>query len=233
MLSIAPKSPDAPRARLQAGPEGLHQLLEELLKEQAGEVFLLIDQFEELFTLTTTEPERAHLLVLLAFALAHPNSRLRVVITIRADFYDRPLIYPEFNEWMRNRTEIILPLNSGEMERAIVGPVQRMGIRYESELVSQIMAEVSNQPGSLPLLEYTLTPLFERREGFLLTSAAYMASGGVLGALSHRANQVYQELDAAGQRAAQQLFLRLVRIDNDQRCPTSSIFARTRQYFCG
>jgi WD40 repeat protein/serine/threonine protein kinase len=213
LLSVAPATLNAPLERLQSGQQGLHHLITEILEHQSGELFLLIDQFEELFTLTTDELARSRFLGLLEYALAHSLSRLRVVITIRADFYDRPLLYPGFNEWLRNRTEIILPLNTADMEQAIVGPVQSISIRYEVGLVAHIIAQIGSQPGALPLLEYTLTELFERREGFALTRQAYDASGGVLGALSHRADEVYNQLDAASQRAAQQLFLRLVRID--------------------
>ena len=73
-----------------------------------------------------------------------------------------------------------------------------------------IVADVHEQPGGLPLLQYTLTELFERRDGRILTSAAYQEIGGVLGALGRRAEEVYQGLDQDGQAAARQLFLRLV-----------------------
>jgi len=89
-------------------------------------------------------------------------------------------------------------------------PAERAGAVLEKGLVSAITADVADQPGALPLLQYALTELFERREGRMLTNQAYQAIGGVLGALGRRAEEVYVELEPAGREVARQLFLRLV-----------------------
>ena len=81
---------------------------------------------------------------------------------------------------------------------------------FELGLVPAIVTDVVDQPGALPLLQYGLTELFERREGRMLTSKAYQAIGGVLGALGRRAEEVYEGLDEMVKNAARQLFLRLV-----------------------
>jgi hypothetical protein len=133
-----------------------------------------------------------------------------VIVTLRADFYDRPLRYPQLGEPMRTRSEVVLPLNPDELEQAIVEPARRAGVTVESELVADVVRDVGAQSGALPLLQYALTELFERREGRVLTRAAYRASGGVRGALARRAEELYQGLDSAGQAAAREIFLRLV-----------------------
>jgi WD40 repeat protein len=69
---------------------------------------------------------------------------------------------------------------------------------------------VREEPGALPLLQYALTEVFERREGRNLTLDAYSASGGALGALARRAEELYSTMDSARQAATRQLFLRLV-----------------------
>ena len=138
---------------------------------------------------------------------------MRVVITLRADFYHRPLQYPQFGELVRRQMETVLPLSASELERVIVGPAERIGMRFEEGLVPTIFEDVHYQPGALPLMQYALTELFDRREEQLLTCNAYDALGGTMGALTGRAESLFQELDAEGQETTRQLFLRLTTIE--------------------
>ena len=134
------------------------------------------------------------------------------MITLRGDFYDRPLRYAGFGDLMRDATEVVLPLSPTELVQAIAGPAERLGMIVEEDLIASIIADVNAQPASLPLLQYALTELFDHREDRRLTQAAYQASGGVLGALARRAEEVFQEQDFAKQAVTRQLFLRLVAI---------------------
>ena len=174
------------------------------------ELVLVIDQFEELFTLVGDEALRTHFIDNLLTAITDPRGRLRVVLTLRADFYDRPLLYPRLAELVRSHTEIIVPLSASELERAIVGPAEKVGLTFEVGLVATILKEVGEQPGTLPLLEYALFELYERRQDRLLTLAAYHELGGISGALARRADELVESLDEAGQNAARQMFLRLI-----------------------
>ncbi|MEL6269314.1 MAG: WD40 repeat domain-containing protein, partial [Chloroflexota bacterium] len=145
-----------------------------------------------------------------------PRNRLRLIITLRADFYDRPLSYFEFGELVREHTEVVLPLSAQELENAIVRPAQRVGVTLEPGLTSAIVADVREQPGALPLLQYALTQLFERRDGGRLTLQAYADIGGAMGALAKRAEEIYQSLDLEERDAGQQMFLRLVTLGEGQ-----------------
>ena len=171
---------------------------------------LVIDQFEELFTLVRDEALRTHFIDNLLAAVTDPRGRVRVVLTLRADFYDRPLLYPRLAELVRSHTEIIVPLSASELERAIVGPAEQVGLTFEAGLVATILKDVGEQPGTLPLLEYALFELYERRQDRLLTLAAYQELGGISGALARRADELFESLDEAGQNAARQMFLRLI-----------------------
>jgi WD40 repeat protein/DNA-binding SARP family transcriptional activator len=175
-----------------------------------GQLLLLVDQFEELFTLVEEEEERAFFLDSLLTAIHAPRSPLRLVVTLRADFYDRPLQRQQLGQLLKENTEIVLPLNATELTWAIREPARRLGVGLEEGLAATIAADVADQPGALPLLQYALTELFEQRQDQLISRAAYRQIGGVQGALGRRAEAVYAELDAAGQAAARQLFLRLV-----------------------
>jgi WD40 repeat protein/DNA-binding SARP family transcriptional activator len=210
LLRVAIDAPPALLDQLREDERGLLRAVNRILPENDTELLLVIDQFEELFTLVEDETVRAHFLGSLLATIRDPGSRLRVVITLRADFYDRPLLYPDFGELLRHKMETVLPLSAEEQEQAITGPARRVGANLETGLVPLIIADVQAQPGALPLLQYALTELFERRQGHRLTLVAYQASGGVLGALGRGADELYTALDDAGRAAARRLFLRLV-----------------------
>jgi WD40 repeat protein len=211
LLKVAVSQPRNLLKQLQNDERGLLHATQRLLPGGAEtELVLVIDQFEEVFTLVEDEAARAHFLNSLLTAVTDPHSRLRVILTLRADFYDRPLLYTGLSELVRQRTEVVTPLTAEELQHAIVGPAERVGVGMEADLVGAIVADVSEQPGMLPLLQYALTELFERRVGRLMTLDAYQTSGGVTGALARRADALYEGLQPAEQAATQQLFLRLV-----------------------
>ena len=181
-----------------------------ILPNDGSELVLIVDQFEEVFTLVENETARAHFLNLIHHAVTDPRSRVRVIVTLRADFYDRPLHYPQFGELLRQRMETVLPLSAEELEAAMVKPAARVGVLFEDGLVPTITAEVNYQPGALPLLQYALTELFERRSGRTLTQQAFQEIGGAIGALAQRAEELYREQDETGKETIRQMFLRLV-----------------------
>jgi WD40 repeat protein/DNA-binding SARP family transcriptional activator/class 3 adenylate cyclase len=209
LLRIAVRPVPRLHDRLDSGSRGLLEAADLVAPGQA-EVVLLVDQFEEAFTLTAEERERELFLESLRVAAADPESRLRVIVTLRADFYDRPLLYPRFGELLAERTEAIPPLTPDELEQAIRGPAEGVGVRPEPGLVAEMIADVAHQPGALPLLQYALTEVFERRDDDRLTLAAYREIGGIAGALSARADRIYEATDQNGRRATKQAFLRLV-----------------------
>lgn len=176
---------------------------------EGAELLLVVDQFEELFTLVEDEGSRQAFIAEICRAVLDPRSRVRVVVTLRADFYDRPLLYREFGDIVGARTQTVTALSPAELERAISAPAERVGATLESGLVAQIVADVSDQPGALPLLQYALTELFDHRRGTTMTLEAYREVGGVSGALVRRAEDLYKSLDHSAQDAARQQFLRL------------------------
>ena len=197
-------------ALLRADHRGLVRAARLLLPaEPEAELLLLIDQFEELFVLCDDEAARSHLVESLVAAVLDPRSRLRVLITLRADFIDRPLQYVDLGELLRQRGELVLPLTPDELERAIVEPARWAGLTLDDGLAAALVADVANQPGVLPLLQHTLSELFTRRRGRLLTRAAYQEIGGVSGALANSAERLVRGLDPARQALVRQIFLRL------------------------
>ncbi|MBP9503222.1 MAG: protein kinase [Candidatus Promineofilum sp.] len=213
LIRIAAYQPGNLRRQLERDENGLLRAADILLPRDDSELVLVIDQFEELFTLTTDEAERRHFLGILVAAVTDPHSRIRVVIALRADYYDRPLHYPAFGDLVRSHMETILPLSAEEVEQAIVLPAEQAGVACETGLAAMIIDDVLYQPGGLPLLQYALTELFEQREGRTLTRQAYKAIGGVTGALARRAEELFLEQDDTGREAIRQMFLRLTAVD--------------------
>ncbi|HEX3049497.1 MAG TPA: protein kinase [Aggregatilineaceae bacterium] len=195
---------------LKASEQGLSTIVQHILPHETDELVLFIDQFEEVFTQVTDEVERSLFLNSLRAAILDPKSRLRVILTLRADFYDRPLLYASFGELIREHTFVILPLTNAELHESVTAPALRAGLKVEDGLAEAIVADVNEQPGALPLLQYALTELFEQRADHTLKLDVYRANGGVMGALARRAETLYQDMNPAYQTAAQQMFLRLV-----------------------
>jgi WD40 repeat protein/DNA-binding SARP family transcriptional activator len=211
LLRVAVNPPESLLSQLCEDERGLLRAARRALPaDPDAELVLVLDQFEELFALVDDEDVRAHLLDSLVAAVLDARSPLRVVVVLRADFVGRALEYVDFGELVRQNTAFVLPLAPNEVEQAITGPAQRVGLDVEPGLVARIVQDVGHQPGMLPLLQYALTELFERRQDNLLTLDAYRDSGGVTGALARRAEEVYAGLAPAGQEAARQFFLRLV-----------------------
>ena len=210
LLKMADNPPPSLIEQLEEGERGLLRALKRILPDDRSELVIVLDQLEEVFTLVEDEQRRKDFLAILYRAVTDPHSRVRVVATLRADFYDRPLLYSGFAELLRDYVEAVVPLTPDAFERAISAPAERAGVALEPGLLSEMITDVANEPGALPLLQYALTELYERRDGNVLTRDAYRAIGGVSGALAGRAEELYSELRAPAQEAARQLFLRLI-----------------------
>ncbi len=193
-----------------ATSDGLARLLRRIVPTDR-QLVLLIDQFEEVFTLTG-ERKRRWFLDSLLTALADEQSRLRVVLTLRADFYDHPLRDVRLAPILRRAMVPVLPLAADELELAITEPASVVGARFEPGLVARLTAEVADQPGGLPLLQHTLGELYEQRQDGTMTIATYEKLGGLAGAVGQQADAMYDSLDAAQQRASRALLGRLVNL---------------------
>ena len=198
------------REQLTRDERGLLRVADIILPGDDTELVIVVDQFEEVFTLVESEIIRQKFLDLLRAAVSDVRSRVRVIVTLRADYYDRPLHYPDFGALIRAQMETILPLSAMGLERAIRGPAERVGVTFEQGLVEQIISEVNYQSGALPLLQYALTELFDRRVGRLLTNDAYQKIGGAVGALANRADDIYEGLTTEAQVLTQQMLMRMV-----------------------
>jgi len=208
LMGIATRHPMDTQQRLHDDVGSLADAVDALLPAGSSLV-LVIDQFEELFTLTDNPEHVRHFLQLIQYTI-EVSERIYILLTLRADFYDRPLMHPHFSQLVAQRTEAIYPMSLDELERAIIKPLEQVGVNIEPELVPIIIGEVKEQPGILPLLQFTLTELFDRSQGQSLTIEQYYQTGGVMGSLTRQADTIYEGLTDAQQAATRQLFLRLI-----------------------
>jgi WD40 repeat protein/energy-coupling factor transporter ATP-binding protein EcfA2 len=176
---------------------------------QTARTVLVIDQFEEIFTLCRDERERTQFLANLLYAAFIPDGQTVILLTLRADFYHKCATYPELSSRIAAQQFLVSLMSADNLRQAIEEPAWQTGLEFEQGLVGTILDDVENQPGALPLLEHALLELWERRRGTMLTLEAYRESGGVQGAIAKRADTIYASFDEKQQTIARRIMLRL------------------------
>ena len=209
----APNSGDDARATLRDIPSGTHALV-------------VVDQFEEVFTVCTDEPERTDFLGALAEMANDPAGRVTIVVAVRADLYGRCAEDPRLAALLGANHVLVGPMTADEYRRAIEQPALRVGVHVESALTEALVAEVGDEPGALPLLSTALLELWDRREGRAIKLDAYLETGGVRGAVARLAEEVYGSLGAEHQAIARAVMLRLAGAGDGRRGRSPSSAAR-------
>ncbi|MDG4810540.1 hypothetical protein O7634_27615 [Micromonospora sp. WMMD1120] len=200
---------DAVCRQLADDPMNIRRTIERILdlRPSVATMLIVVDQFEELFTLCRDEEERsAFIAVLLAAAEVR---EVRVVLGVRADFYGRCAAYPALVTALHGRQLLIGPMDDDDLRRAISGPAKRAGLQVDPALVEVAVAEAGGQTGTLPLLSHALLETARLRQGNRLTLVHYRESGGVHGAITRTAEGVYTQLDEGQRQIARDIFLRL------------------------
>ncbi|HEU5475284.1 MAG TPA: WD40 repeat domain-containing protein [Actinophytocola sp.] len=184
----------------------------------ADRVVLVVDQFEETFTLCAQEQPRQEFIRELCALAA---SRALVLIGLRADFYGRCAAYPELVESSRHGQVLLGAMRAAELRDAIIKPAAAVGLEILPGLVEIMLADLGAsedptgsgyEPGALPLLSHTLFVTWQHRERHTLTPDGYRLAGGVHGAIAATAERAYRQLDPNGQRIARRHLLRLIQV---------------------
>jgi len=195
----------------------LHLYAQKLITRNTGgaqRLLVIVDQFEEIFTLCKDEATRRAFINNLLYASASTTDGPTVVIIVfRADFYAKCGQYDNLREAVSQRQEFVGPMNRDELRRAIETPAQRGGWDLEAGLVEVILKDVGEEPGALPLLQHALLETWKRRRGRLMTIKGYTDAGGVSGAIANTAESIYQNLPSDQKPIAKRIFLRLVEIN--------------------
>jgi WD40 repeat protein len=196
---------------LASDPRTLHLATSLVLsgRPPSTRLMLVVDQFEEVFTLCRDNGSRAAFFANLVYAATIPGGSTVVLPAMRADFYHHCSAYPELAQQLAANGYLVSPLQPDGLRQAVEEPARRVGLSFEPGLVTTILEDVAEQPGALPLLEHALLELWERRAGGVLTLAGYRESGGVQGAIAARAEEVFGSLESDQQQLARNSFLRL------------------------
>ena len=191
---------------------GAHPLaaLEQVLPEGGGERgVLVVDQFEELFTVCRDEHERTDFLDALVALAENRDRHVQVVVAMRADFYGRCATYDGLARLVGANQVLVGPMRRDELRRAIVEPARRVGLRVEPSLTDALIVDVLDEPGGLPLLSAALLEQWRDRDGHVMRRAAYERTGGVHGAVGRLAEATYAQLSDSERIAARRILLRL------------------------
>ncbi|MEW5873466.1 MAG: BTAD domain-containing putative transcriptional regulator [Chloroflexota bacterium] len=201
---------------LEAGELHLPEMAARLLDKHpnAERLCLVVDQFEELYTLCPQGEARQRFVDEL-LALAQPARSpgppaCTLLLALRADFMSQALAQRSLADALQSAAHLLGPMSREDLRQAIEKPAEMLGAAFEAGLVDRILDDVAEQPGSLPLLEFTLTMLWERQVDGWMQHAAYEALGKVKGALTRYAGQALAALDEGEQKQAQAIFLQLV-----------------------
>ena len=178
-------------------------------------ILLIADQFEELYTLCNDEQTRRNFLDILlnTFKSFAEKSSLSTVLvgTMRADFLGNALSYRPLADVLQKGNIMLGPMNEKELKDIIEKPAQKLGVSFEGGLVERILRDVDKEPGNLPLLEFALTELWNKRKGKQLTHNAYQEIGEVSGALTCYADSEFSKLKPEQQQQVRRIFVQLVR----------------------
>ncbi len=195
---------------IKTGSEGLKQIIS---VADTPKLVLVVDQFEEAFTLCQDTSERQEFFACLFDALPKTD-KLCLVLTMRADFFSKCIEqeYSGLAQLMQQHGVVVMGMSEEELRKAIVEPAKQVELEIEPALVEQILADVADAPGYLPLLQYTLTRLWEERTDNCLQLKTYVELGGVMGTLRQRADEVYEGFSEEEKAAVRHIFLELTQL---------------------
>jgi len=183
----------------------------------AQRLALVIDQFEELFTLAKDDAINQTFVATLLAARSHPA--LRVVIIVRADFYHRLAQFADLPAAVAERQIYLTAMTPAQLAEVILQPLQQHSWRIQAGLAESILDDVGHEPGSLPFLSHALLETWQRRRSNVLTLSGYRETGGVKGAIAATAEEVWHDFTASEQTAVRAILIELTELgerDGDQ-----------------
>lgn len=183
----------------------------DLLEETGQPTLLVIDQFEEAFTICSDDEVRTAFISSLTNLIEVPGSKHSVVLTMRSDFENQILKFPDLVRLTEPAQVRVRPLATGDLHDAIVRPAKRVGLKFADGIVEKLVRDILGEDAGLPLLQFTLLRLWKMREKNRITWTAYKKLGSARVALSIAADELYDEMIPEDQDAAKWIFLRLVR----------------------
>jgi energy-coupling factor transporter ATP-binding protein EcfA2 len=194
--------------RLKQDPDTLAVLLDKMIDRPS---VLVVDQFEELFTLCEDEHTRQRFIDNLLKLVDAPAAKHTIILTMRSDFETFVTRSPTLHPLFETAKVYVPPLSAGDLRDAIEKPAEQVGLKFETGVVDELIQEILGEPAALPLLQFTLLKLWENRERNRVTMATYRQIGGGRLALARSADEFYNSLIPEEQVTAKRILLRMVR----------------------
>ncbi|MBW4617266.1 MAG: SUMF1/EgtB/PvdO family nonheme iron enzyme [Desmonostoc vinosum HA7617-LM4] len=201
-----------------SGATGLARLIK---ASRSPRALLIIDQFEEIFTICQSQIDRQQFIAILLGALKQAQEQLCIIFAMRDDFLGKCAAYHELTELIQANLVMVTPMSLEELQQAIREPAIKLGRKVEENLINTILQDLGvaveqptqePEPGMLPLLSYTLEQLWQRQTLNWLKLDSYQQLGGVRKTLENLAQQTYKQLSAEEQQIADLIFINLTQL---------------------
>jgi hypothetical protein len=172
----------------------------------------VIDQFEELFTICPEDVRQPFIQGLMALLECSTAPQIHLILTMRSDFESKVAKSPSFYHLFAAAQIRVLPLDVADLHDAIKKPAEKVGLKFEEGVIDRLVSDVLGEPAALPLLQFVLLKLWERREHNLVTAQAYRQLGGAREALARSADEFYNNLIPEDQATTRRILLRLIQV---------------------
>ena len=209
--------------------DGLRFITDRLLEnDPKAYLILLVDQFEEIYTLCEDPQERHAFICNLRGATSDPSQRVAVILTMRSDFLSATQQHPRFNQLFADPGRLVPVMQPEELEQAITQPAKlalakldrptrdRVNLLLNKPFVQILVKDAMGQEGALPLLQFLLTQMWEEMRQGIEPIETFNRVGGIGGALANEAKKIYENLSEADQKIARSIFLRLIKVNDDK-----------------
>ena len=212
--------------------DALHDVIADILKDNASahRFLLVVDQFEELYTISAEDerlPFLNQLLAAVRAASAKQTPNFTLVLTLRDDFLGHALDSSLGEALQEFKTEFLYAMTREQLQEAIEKPAEKEKIKIEDCLTDRILNAVVGEPGILPCLEFALTQLWEKQKNGVLDFSAYKEIGGVEKALANHADFVFEKLTVQDQQRVKRIFIQLVNFE-EKKQDTRRLATRTQ-----
>ncbi|WOD41899.1 hypothetical protein [Nodosilinea sp. E11] len=211
--------------------DGLRRIANLIPKIHDMPLVVLVDQFEEVYSLCKEDQERQAFIDNLLTAAQDSSGQVSVVITLRSDFLGETQRHPALSQVIGSDQSVIVPpMTAAELREAIARPAERSGHPLDAAIIDLLVQDTEGREGALPLLQFALTRIWEGLGQEVVPAEIYRQMGGVGGALAGKAQEIYDHLSPAEQETARRIFLGLVQLgegtrDTRRRAPVASLIA--------
>ncbi|MEN8447593.1 MAG: ATP-binding protein, partial [Cyanobacteria bacterium J06555_13] len=200
------------------GYEGLRRITNLIPDIRDTPLVLLVDQFEEVYSLCKDSEHRQAFINNLLHAASEPTGEVSVVVTFRSDFWGETQCHEQLNQAIGSDYTINVPaMTVTELRSAIEEPAKQMGHPLDESTIDLLVKDTEDREGALPLLQFSLVRIWDGLNEGKTPATTYREMGGVGGSLAGRAQEMYNQLNAFEKEIARRMFVGLVQLGEGTR----------------